>query len=299
MHARLTAIDTAGTPAQLGAAVDATELSFAPAATVSAGALRIGLGHFIHEFNGPLQRVYWAAEMVMRIAKSPVRGDPFAGKMVEELKSGLDRLVSVVSSLHADLERLWQIIPALTSVDVDLLLRKIIQSDAAGFAAHGVRVDTEIAANLPALLADEKLLTQVFVNLFRNAVEAMPEGGLLSIRGGARAASLWFEIADTGSGIAAGLDVFQPFATSKPGGMGLGLAIVRHIMAIHGGTITCRSEPGKGTTFRLKFPRRFEAKTIPVRCAAAAADIAERLFGGLGHAPGGIGGARRRAGRRY
>ena len=71
----------------------------------------------------------------------------------------------------------------------------------------------------------------------------------MSVSAGARAGSVWLEIADTGAGIAPDLDAFQPFTTSKPRGMGLGLAITRHIVEIHGGTITYQSASGKGTTF--------------------------------------------------
>ncbi|MEO6164543.1 MAG: HAMP domain-containing sensor histidine kinase, partial [Candidatus Binatia bacterium] len=97
------------------------------------------------------------------------------------------------------------------------------------------------------------------------------------------ASSVWFEIADTGAGIAPDLDAFQPFITSKPHGMGLGLAITRHSVEVHGGTITYRSEPGKGTTFCLRFPRSFETKKISVRRAAAADGRSKRSLGCLCH----------------
>jgi signal transduction histidine kinase len=82
----------------------------------------------------------------------------------------------------------------------------------------------------------------------------MPEGGILSVRAGACERSVSFELVDTGGGIPPDLDVFQPFVTSKSGAMGLGLAITRHIVETHDGTITYRSQPGKGTTFCLSFP---------------------------------------------
>jgi signal transduction histidine kinase len=257
-----------------------------PAATVSPDALRIGLAHFIHEINTPLQMVYWAADMMdTHMPKTSGCGDPFAGKMLQELKGGVDQLISLVGSLRSQLESLWQINPSMNSVDLNSLIVDVVQSEAARFGAGGIRVDTEIAAALPAIQADEKLLRQVFVNLFRNAADAMPEGGVLTVRADARAGSVGLEIADTGAGIAPELDAFQPFTTSKPRGMGLGLAITRHIVEIHGGTIAYRSEPGKGTTFYLRFSRSFETKKISVPRAAVADDSSKRFFGCLCHAP--------------
>lgn len=69
---------------------------------------------------------------------------------------------------------------------------------------------------------------------------------------------------DTGGGISPDLDVFQPFATTKSGAMGLGLTITRHIVESHDGTITYRSQPGEGTTFCLAFPWAPEAKRVSV-----------------------------------
>ena len=286
MHARMTEAKHHGNFCQSAGAPESNESRAKSAATVSTDALRIGLAHFIHEINTPLQPVYWAADMMdTHMPKTTGYGDPFAGKMLQELKGGVDQLISLVGSLRSQLESLWQINPSLNSVDLNSLIVDVVQSDAAWFAARGIRVDMDGGAALPALQADEKLLRQVFVNLFRNAADAMPDGGVLSVSAGARAGSVWLEISDTGAGIPLGLDAFQPFTTSKPGGMGLGLAITRHIVEIHGGTITYRSETGKGTSFCLRFPRSFETKKTSVRRAATADDSSERFFGCLCQGP--------------
>ena len=284
MPARMPEAKYHGHLCQSAGATELSETPATPAATVSTDALRIGLAHFIHEINTPLQMVYWATDMMdTHMPKTPGCGDPFAGKMLQELKGGVDQLISLVGSLRSQLESLWQINPTLNSVDLNSLIVDVVQSDAAWFAARGIRVDMNGGAALPPLQADEKLLRQVFVNLFRNAADAMPEGGVLTVRTRARAGSVGLEIADTGAGIPPELDAFQPFTTSKPRGMGLGLAITRHIVEIHGGTIAYRSEPGKGTTFYLRFPRSFETKKISVRRAAAADGSSVRFFGCLCH----------------
>ena len=186
MHARVTGAKYNGPPYQ---SVAATGLRETRVTTVSTDALRIGLAHFIHEINNPLQTVYWAADVMdTHMPKANGSGDPFAGKIFQELKGGVDQLVTLVSSLESQLKSLWMIDPCFESVNLNSLIVEIIQNDVARFTAGGIRIDTDIAVALPALQADAKLLSQVFVNLFRNAADAMPEGGVLSVSAGARAA---------------------------------------------------------------------------------------------------------------
>lgn len=237
------------------------EICEPPAMTVSTAALRIGLAHFLHEINNPLQQVYWTAKMMDTLMpKATGSGDPFIGKLFQELNRGIDQLVSLVSSLEPQLKALWTINPLSDSVNVDALIDDILHSDSVALDANGIRIDKVTPADLPLIQADEQLLRQMFLNLFRNAADAMPKGGVLSVRAGTRGRALWLEISDTGIEIPPDLDVFQPFSTSKPEGMGLGLAITRHIVEIHGGTIGYRTEPGKGKTFYLNFPRILETE---------------------------------------
>ena len=241
-----------------------------PALTVSTAALRVGLAHFIHEINNPLQQVYWTAKMMDTLMpKANGSGDPFVGKLFQELTRGLDRLISLVSSLELQLKALWMINPSSESVNVNSLIDEILQTDLASLGANGIRIDKETGTGLPLMQADKQLLRYVFLNLFRNAADAMPKGGVLSVRAGTRRGSLWIEVSDTGIEMPPDLDVFQPFATSKPEGMGLGLAITRHIVEIHGGTISYRSDPGKGKTFYLSFPQMFETEEDSTRLEAA------------------------------
>jgi signal transduction histidine kinase len=117
-----------------------------------------------------------------------------------------------------------------------------------------IHVERSFGAKLPEIVADADKLKQVFLNLFKNAVEAMPEGGILTIRGEPRERDVFVQVIDTGPGIAAGVDPFQPFSTTKREGTGLGLAIVKEIVAAHGGTLDFVSHAGQGTTFNLTLP---------------------------------------------
>jgi len=116
---------------------------------------------------------------------------------------------------------------------------------------------TEPANGVPALAMDLKLGRQVFLNLFLNAQEAMPDGGTITLR--ARAYSpreVAIEVADEGKGIPPGrIDkIFDPFYTMKENGTGLGLSLVHQIMSSHGGRVEVESAPGRGSVFRLIFP---------------------------------------------
>ena len=196
------------------------------------------------------------------MAKAHGSGDPFVGKLFEQLKCGLDHLTSLVSSLEPQLKALWMINPSHDSVNLTSLIDEILRSDAVRLGTSGVRIDKDTVGELPMIQGDKQLLRHVFLNLFRNAVDAMPNGGVLTVRAGTRERSLWLEFSDTGGAIPPDLDAFQPFTTSKPEGLGLGLAITRHIVEIHGGTIGYQSEPGKGTTFYLTFPQVRETNSV-------------------------------------
>lgn len=82
----------------------------------------------------------------------------------------------------------------------------------------------------------------------------MPQGGTLTVRAYHAGEQVRLEVSDTGVGIPAGVDIFEPFTTTKPQGTGLGLTVVRQIVAAHHGTLTYHSIPGQGTTFTLVLP---------------------------------------------
>jgi PAS domain S-box-containing protein len=113
--------------------------------------------------------------------------------------------------------------------------------------------------NLPSVSIDTNQMQQVFMNLFLNAFEAMPEGGKLTVeidRSNTQEGWLQVKVRDTGKGIATEhlTKIFDPFFTTKSKGLGLGLAITHKIMEGHGGTIGIESAPGKGSAFILSLP---------------------------------------------
>jgi signal transduction histidine kinase len=107
---------------------------------------------------------------------------------------------------------------------------------------------------LPELAIDPEKIKQVLINLVRNATEAMPDGGAVTLESGAQGGAAVVSVRDTGPGLPEGQDVFQLFFTNKPGGTGLGLPIAQQIVLEHGGELIATSEPGKGATFTVRLP---------------------------------------------
>jgi signal transduction histidine kinase len=107
-------------------------------------------------------------------------------------------------------------------------------------------------------MADRNQVKQVYFNIIKNAMEAMKPGGTLRIRTRADDDNVYLMIADSGSGIKQEdlVRIFQPYHTTKPGGSGLGLMIVRRIMREHGGLVGLESKEGVGTVVTLQFPRK-------------------------------------------
>jgi len=124
--------------------------------------------------------------------------------------------------------------------------------------AARVEVETLLDASLPAVSGSSGKLQQVFLNLFLNAKDAMPQGGRLRVATWAENSTVHVEISDTGAGIPPEhlTRIFDPFFTTKgPGrGTGLGLSVSYGIVHEHAGKIQAESWPGLGTRFRLEFP---------------------------------------------
>jgi signal transduction histidine kinase len=135
------------------------------------------------------------------------------------------------------------------------------------FKKKNIQFQKEFAEDLPQVYVDESQLEQVVLNLFLNAVDAMPEGGKLSVHTGQRKpdkstntrlaqAEVFVSIADTGKGIPEQKleKIFNPFYTTKSDGVGLGLSISSRLLEENGGTIEVQSELAKGSEFNIFLP---------------------------------------------
>ena len=214
-----------------------------------------------HELNNPLGTVSLRLEGVL--AKTPTE-DP-RRRALEIIDQEVQRMARLVGNL-LQFSRAGR--DQVSTVDVCEEITKTIELTEHHLRRHGIRVEPEFQPHVPVIYADRQQLRQVFLNLFTNAGDAMPEGGRLTPRvrpkeqAGAIVAVV-IEVVDTGVGIAAAHlpKVMEPFFTTKEEGKGtgLGLAICRRIVQQHQGTLEIESAVGQGTTVRLTLPVRNEA----------------------------------------
>jgi signal transduction histidine kinase len=116
---------------------------------------------------------------------------------------------------------------------------------------------------------DAEKMKQVVINLVRNAIEAMPAGGVVEVATGMAEGRARLTVSDTGPGLPEDVDVFQLFVTTKPKGTGLGLSIVQQIVLQHGGEILAGRAPGGGARFTITLPA-LPAEDVVVQSQEAA-----------------------------
>ncbi len=176
-----------------------------------------------------------------------------------------DELMPIVETARHEIERLNGLVEEfLTLSTIDRLrlrdgdpaepVRGALALMAPVAQERRVELSSEFSESLPTLSLDRDKLEQVLINLMRNALEAMPDGGSLVVSTRGSDEAVVIRIADSGTGIDPDLDVFDFFTTTKRGGTGLGLPIARRIVEAHGGTLTYDSTPGQGTVFSITLP---------------------------------------------
>jgi signal transduction histidine kinase len=131
-------------------------------------------------------------------------------------------------------------------------------------AQRGVTLRRERPASLGAVALHTNTFRRVLLNLVQNALDAMPQGGTLTLRGWQTASHVHLDICDTGTGIPADqlVQIFEPLYTTKPAGTGLGLYMAREIVAAHDGELRVTSHVGSGTTFTITLPLVCNAPVI-------------------------------------
>jgi signal transduction histidine kinase len=208
-----------------------------------------------HELNNPLATVSLRVESLLAQAK----GDDPRRRELEIIGKEIERMGNLVSNL-LQFSRRSQ--PQISTVNVCDEIEKTLELIHYHLRKHNIAVAREFKPEGPLIHADRQQLRQLFLNLFTNASDAMPEGGTLTIRVTKRPEEkkICIEIADTGVGIPPEIlpKVLEPFYTTKPEGKGtgLGLAICRRIAQGHGGTLNITSEggPGNGTRVCIALP---------------------------------------------
>jgi signal transduction histidine kinase len=179
--------------------------------------------------------------------------DPRArdASIISEKMDLLNRIVEQILDFARSTE------PQLSPVNINDLLEKLALLTRHKLQNQNITLERHLDAELPAIMADASHLEQAFLNLTLNAVEAMPEGGTLTIRTKRVKANAVLEFQDTGHGMTHEQQrraFGSLLKTSKRGGTGLGLAIVARVIEAHRGTVTIDSQPGRGTTMRIELP---------------------------------------------
>ena len=208
-----------------------------------------------HEVNNPLLVILAHSTRLRR----EVPDNPVAQSRLDTIDAQTHHAAKILRRL-LDFARRRE--AALRPLDIRDVLERSLELVSARLARSGVVTDVEGLGDAPRVIGDRDELTQVFVNLFNNALDAMPDGGTLRVRAEVRTADgipcLTVSVADSGVGISAEdlKHVFQPFYTTKPDGKGtgLGLSISLGIVRRHEGTMEVVSERGKGSTFLVSLP---------------------------------------------
>ena len=204
-----------------------------------------------HDLKNPLAALQGATQFLAEERRRGGSLDAHAD-FVDLIGDQVARMGRIVD----DYDRIGRVEPVRAPIDLGGLVREI--AALGEHAAEGVSLRTEVEAELPACSVDRDLLARALENLVRNATEAMPSGGTVTI--GARriddGAAVLVTVADTGAGMDARTRerAFEDFFSTKATGTGLGLAFVQRAIESHGGSVQLESTQGRGTVVRMRLP---------------------------------------------
>lgn len=205
-----------------------------------------------HDLKNPLAALKGAIQFLQEEHAQGRPIEPHAG-FLDLMLSQADRIERVVDAYR----RLHRIEPDKQPTDIGALIRETVALQPLSAAATA-SVEVDIAEGLPLCPLDRDLLARALENLLRNAFEAMPDGGTLTVRAALASEpdALVVEVHDTGPGMDARIRerAFDDFFTTKPAGTGLGLPLVKRIATAHGGDVTLHARKPRGTTVRILLP---------------------------------------------
>jgi signal transduction histidine kinase len=204
---------------------------------------------FAHEVGTPLNLISGHVQLLRARAS-----DDRAIKRLDVIAGQIERITHIVRSMLNSTRRPR---PQLEIIDINSLLAQILDATQPTLAARNVELQAVLGEGIPLIEGDSDQLQQVFINLINNSLDAMPAGGRLKVSTARDGNSVVIELSDTGEGILEeSIDmIFNPLFSTKQGrGTGLGLTIVKQIISEHEGEVGVESEPGRGTTFRIRLP---------------------------------------------
>jgi signal transduction histidine kinase len=212
--------------------------------------------HITHEIRNPLSSISLNSELLEEEIERSLTGDSASDalNLCKAMQREADRLTEITEE-YLRFARLPK--PALELEDLNEILESLISFISGELSGKRIEVAEDLQRPIPQVEADENQLRQAFLNLMRNASEAMSgSGGTLKVSTRAPDKCVEVRLSDTGVGIEQENlpKVFEPFFSTKESGTGLGLALTHQIIHEHGGTIDVDSTPGEGTEFIIRIP---------------------------------------------
>jgi two-component system, LuxR family, sensor kinase FixL len=205
--------------------------------------------HIAHEIKNPLLIIGGFARQLLKVPAF----DDQARRKLSIIAAEVSQLEEMVAEMRDFVRR-----PAAVKRpgQIAAVVQEALELFQDTFKEHNIQVRQVEETPLPPVTYDPKQVNQVLINLFKNALEAMPKGGEITITSRVKGGQVEISVADTGEGLAPEVagNIFQPYFTTKEKGTGLGLAICQNIMAEHGGCIFADSAPGRGATFTIQLP---------------------------------------------
>ncbi len=215
-----------------------------------------------HEIKNPLGSIGIHLQLIQK-------------KLGGKLKKESRELVQHLDIIGEEVDRLNRIVvdflfavkpmdARLVDGDVNAVIKELLDFVRPEMDQAGVRIESDLSGSLPLLRIDARYIKQALLNLIKNAVSAMPDGGTLAVRTLRAGEEVQIRVADTGIGIPENImdKIFEPYFTTKPFGTGLGLTIVFKIIKEHYGEISVQSRPGEGSVFTLSLPIPRKEKTL-------------------------------------
>jgi len=207
-----------------------------------------------HEIRNPLAALFLHVDLLEEELQQPTPESPTqVTQVLAEIRMNLARLEDLVQD-YLTLVRTSQL--ERTPQDLGVVLHAWVAEWQQLAMSQGVLLRLEGLEDLGLVALHASTLRRAMLNLVQNALDAMPQGGTLTLAGQRTATHVQLHVRDTGSGIPTEqlAQIFEPLYTTKPGGSGLGLYIVQEIVAAHGGTLAVESAVGCGTTFTVTLP---------------------------------------------
>lgn len=207
-----------------------------------------------HEIRNPLSSISLNTELLEDeiLSFANVNTDE-ASELIRSIAVEVDRLAQL-SDEYLRFSRL----PALkfSQCNMNSVINDLVRFQRKSLSRKNITIKSQLDKRLPNIRIDKEQLRRAILNLLRNAAEAMPEGGPIILQTDQQNSNIRILVEDSGIGIAPEdmTNIFNPFFSTKSVGTGLGLSITRQIVEEHGGTISCQSQPGKGTAFTIQLP---------------------------------------------